>query len=107
LGQCDIGCSVYAKNTLDKITFPGQMSMVRGARAEPVSNLEPIAGGEYKVYYSDLKAASADRRRLPSASSSRRFARSTDLLLRCKEHHQTSAHISAQLGQGWSSNGDF
>src|SRR6266404_9261320 len=62
LGNCDIGCDVYAKNTLDKNYIP--WAMKHGAEVRElslVSNLEPIAGGGYKVYYSDLKAGSMDR----------------------------------------------
>ena len=108
LGQCDIGCPVYAKNTLDKNYIP--WAMKHGAEVRElslVSNLEPIAGG-YKVYYSDLKAGSIDRnetaKRVIVASGS---LGSTELLLRCKNVTKTLPNISSQLGMGWSSNGDF
>ena len=108
LGQCDIGCPVYAKNTLDKNYIP--WAMKKGAEVRElslVSNIEPIANG-YKVYYSDLKAASMDRTetatRVIVASGS---LGSTELLLRCKNVTKTLPNISSQLGQGWSSNGDF
>jgi cholesterol oxidase len=54
LGECDIGCRVYAKNTLDKNYLPEAVKA--GARIWPlhlVNNITPIDGG-YRVDHDQL-----------------------------------------------------
>lgn len=109
LGNCDIGCDVHAKNTLDRnYLFWAEK---KGAVVRPlhlVTNIEPIDAG-YKVYYDELAAGT----RRPGSESAPRVIvaagslGSTELLLHCKHVTRTLPNLSAFLGQHWSSNGDF
>jgi len=109
LGNCDLGCDVDAKNTLDRnyIAWAEKHS----AQVRPlhlVTNIEPVNGG-YRVSYDELKKG--------QRISGRETARivivaagslgSTELLLRCREVNKSLPDVSAFLGQNWSSNGDF
>lgn len=109
LGNCDIGCDVDAKNTLDKNYIP--WAEKHGAEVRPfhlVTNIEPTNGG-YKVYFDELKEGS----RLPRSETSRVVIvaagslGSTELLLRCRDLNRSLPQISRFLGCNWSSNGDF
>ncbi len=109
LGNCDIGCDVYAKNTLDRNYIP--WAEKHGAQVRElhlVSNVEPIAGG-YKVSYDQLKNGG----RVPGSQTARIVIvacgslGSTELLLRCRELTGSLPDVSQRLGHNWSSNGDF
>jgi cholesterol oxidase len=109
LGNCDIGCEVDAKNTLDRNYLA--WAERKSADIRPlhlVNAIEPIKGG-YRVRYDDLK----DGERRPGSATARRVVvaagslNSTELLLRCRDEFRTLPKISARLGLNWSSNGDF
>lgn len=108
-GNCDIGCPVKAKNTLDLNYLA--VAEKHGAEIRAlhlVMNIEPLGSG-YRVNFDKL--ASGHRRR-GSASAARVIVAagsmgSTDLLLRCRDQYRTLPRISSFLGQHWSSNGDF
>jgi cholesterol oxidase len=110
LGECDIGCRADAKNTLDKNYL--HIAEKNGAEIRPlhlVNSIEPIAGGGYRVHYSQLKdggsipgSATADRVIVAAGSMG-----STELLLRCRDVDKTLPNLSGFLGKNWSSNGDF
>ena len=87
LGNCDIGCEVYAKNTLDRNYIP--WAEKHGAEVRElhlVSNIEPITDG-YRVSFDRLKTASG----WPAAQTARIVIvacgslGSTELLLRCRD----------------------
>jgi cholesterol oxidase len=109
LGNCDIGCDVHAKNTLDRnYLFWAEK---KGTEVRPlhlVSNIEPIPGG-YKVSYDQLEGG----RRLPGSERARLVIvaggslGSTELLLHCKHVSKSLPNVSDFLGKNWSSNGDF
>jgi cholesterol oxidase len=109
LGNCDIGCDVYAKNTLDRNYIP--LAEQRGAEVRPlhqVTNLAPVDGG-YRVSFDRLQdgtrvAGSETARLVILAAGS---LGSTELLLRCRDEAKTLPRISSFLGCNWSSNGDF
>lgn len=109
LGNCDIGCDVDAKNTLDKNYIPWAEKHGADVRAlHLVSNVEPVAGG-YKVSYDKLKnggriAGSQTARIVIVAAGS---LGSTELLLRCRDLNGSLPQMSRFLGRNWSSNGDF
>ena len=68
LGECDMGCRVYAKNTLDKNYLPEAKK--KGAEVRPLclaTNIEPVAGG-YRVDFDEL----ATGRRVPRCSTATR-----------------------------------
>ena len=109
LGNCDIGCEVDAKNTLDRNYLA--WAERKGADVRPlhlVTAIEPVDGG-YRVSYDALdgggrRPGSATARRVVVAGGS---LNSTELLLRCRDVLQTLPRLSAFLGRNWSSNGDF
>jgi cholesterol oxidase len=108
LGNCDVGCDVNARNTLD-LNYLADAE-ARGAEIRPlhlVTGIEPHDGG-YRVRYNridtgTLVPGSATARLVIVAAGS---LGSTELLLRCRAA-QSLPSLSARLGMGWSSNGDF
>ncbi len=109
LGNCDIGCDVDAKNTLDKNYIPWAEKHGAEVRAlHLVTNIEPVTGG-YKVSFDQLK----DGDRLPGSETARIVIvaagslGSTELLLRCRDLNRSLPQLSRFLGRDWSSNGDF
>jgi cholesterol oxidase len=109
LGNCDIGCEVDAKNTLDLNYIP--WAEKHGAEVRELhlaTNVEPSNGG-YRVSFDQL----ASGQRVPGSETARivivaaSSLGSTELLLRCREESRTLPNVSAFLGQHWSSNGDF
>jgi cholesterol oxidase len=109
LGECDIGCKVKARNTLDLNYVP--LAEKHGAQVRPlhiVRNIVPQTGG-YRVEYDEivagtLRRGSADARIVILAAGS---MGSTELLLQCRDLHRSLPNLSAFLGRNWSSNGDF
>jgi cholesterol oxidase len=109
LGNCDIGCDVNARNTLDlnylavarkKGTEIRPLHVVRAIAPDPEGyrvSYERIAGGA-------LVPGSVTGRLVIVAAGS---LGSTELLLRCRDLHRTLPAIGPRLGIGWSSNGDF
>jgi cholesterol oxidase len=109
LGNCDIGCDVRARNTLD-LNYLARAEQ-QGAEVRPlhqVTTIAPDAAG-YRVSFNQIGPAAL----VPGAATARLVIvaagslGSTELLLRCRDVHQTLPNLSAQLGIGWSSNGDF
>jgi cholesterol oxidase len=109
LGNCDIGCDVRARNTLD-LNYIARAEQC-GAEVRPlhlVRAIEPDASG-YRVHYDKIV-----ERRLERGSESARIVvlaagslGSTELLLRARDVHRTLPRVSRFLGKNWSSNGDF
>lgn len=109
LGNCDIGCEVDARNTLDRNYIPWAEKHGAEVRAlHLVTNVEPTSGG-FRVWYDELR----DEARAPGSETARIVILaagslgSTELLLRCREVTGGLPAISSRLGQNWSSNGDF
>ncbi len=109
LGNCDIGCDVDARNTLDRNYIP--WAEKHGAQVRPLHLVNDIASvtGGYRVSYDELK----NGQRLPGSETARIVIvaagslGSTELLLRCREMNGSLPNISQFLGRDWSSNGDF
>jgi cholesterol oxidase len=108
-GFCDIGCPVYAKNTLDKNYIP--WAEKHGAEVRSlhlVTNVEPVTGG-YRVSFDRLEKGG----RIPGNETARIVIvaagslGSTELLLRCRDLTGSLPNLSPFLGRNWSSNGDF
>ncbi len=107
-GECDIGCNVLAKNTLDLNYLA--IAEQRGADVAPLSEVVRIErdGAGYKVRFKNHAAGGAE-----SAIDARAVflcagaVNSTELLLRCRDEFGTLPALSARLGQGYSGNGDF
>jgi cholesterol oxidase len=109
LGNCDIGCEVNAKNTLD-LTYLAQAES-RRAEIRPlhvVRSIEP-EDGHYRIRFHRVK----DGQLFPGSEIADRVVvaagslGSTELLLRCRDEHKTLPRLSRFLGRNWSSNGDF
>jgi cholesterol oxidase len=108
LGECDIGCPVKARNTLDVTYLP--LAEQHGAVVLPlhiVRSIGEVAGG-YRVSFDrivdgTLQPGSQTARIVVIAAGS---LGSTELLLRCRAQG-TLPNVSARVGKGWSSNGDF
>ncbi len=107
-GNCDIGCPVQAKNTLDL----NYLARAEQAGAEiralhQVRWIRPSAQG-YEVCVRNLAAGGREERlfaeRVVVSAGS---VGSTELLLRCRDQYRTLPHLSRALGKGWTSNGDF
>ncbi len=109
LGNCDIGCDVLAKNTLDLNYIPA--AEAKGAQLRTLHVVRSIApeGSGYAVTWDAIDQgrlrpglAQADRVVLAAGSLG-----STEILLRSRDEHGTLPGISRQLGARWSSNANF
>jgi cholesterol oxidase len=109
LANCDIGCDVGARNTLDKnYLFVAEQC---GAALRPRHLVRCIApeGEGYRVHFDRIEDGSFEPGSvfgwivIVAAGS----LGSTELLLRCKEQYRTLPDLSERLGKNWSSNGDF
>ena len=109
LGNCDIGCEVDARNTLDRNYLARAEKL--SAEVRPlhlVRAIEPAEGG-YRVHFDRLNHGSCE----PGSATAAIVIvaggslNSTELLLRCRDATKTLPNISDFLGHNWSSNGDF
>lgn len=114
-GNCDFGCQVHAKNTLDLNYIP--QAEKHGAEVRPlhyVRFIEPIDGG-YRVTFDQIIPGSAlEEGTLKRGSETARKVivsagslGSTEIMLRCRDQYKTLPNVSQFLGHNWSSNGDF
>ena len=109
LGNCDLGCDVKAKNTLDLNYIP--WAEKHGAEVRPLHMVNYIKpeNGSYRVVFDRLEGG----KRTPGSETARIVIvaagslGSTDLLLHCRDKYKTLPKISRFLGYNWSSNGDF
>jgi cholesterol oxidase len=109
LGECDIGCKVRARNTLDLNYIP--LAERHHAQVRPLHiarNVVPVSGG-YRVEYDrivdgSLQPGSVEGRIVILAAGS---LGSTEILLQCRDVHRSLPALSPFLGRNWSSNGDF
>ena len=109
LANCDIGCDVGARNSLDKnYLFVAEKHRAKVWPLHLVRTIAPEDTG-YRVYFDRI----GDGRLDPGSVSGRTVIvaagslGSTELLLRCKEQYGTLPNLSQFLGKNWSSNGDF
>ena len=108
-GECDVGCSFHAKNTLDFNYL--KVASDRGADIESqceVTQIEQLADSHYKVSFKDYRSDGQDG----SVNAKYVFVcagavNSTELLLRCRDQHRTLPNLSQHLGSNYSGNGDF
>jgi cholesterol oxidase len=101
LGNCDIGCEVRAKNTLDLNYIP--RAEQHGAQVRPLHLVRSIG---YRVMFDRIEggrliAGEVRAGRVVLAAGS---LGTTELLLRCRDQYRTLPNISRLLGQGWSAN---
>jgi cholesterol oxidase len=108
-GNCDIGCQVKARNTLDLNYIP--QAEKHGAQVRPLHMVYNISQdrGRYLVHFNRIESG----RLVPGYESAERVIvacgslGSTELLFRARDQYRTLPGISAFLGHNWSSNGDF
>jgi cholesterol oxidase len=112
-GNCDVGCQVLAKNTLDlNYLWQAQQQGTEVRALSMVSHVEPIAGGGYTVHYSTIDPATSTMS-APLTVTGRRVILaagslgSTEILLRSRDQYHTLPAIGAALGGQWSANGDY
>jgi cholesterol oxidase len=106
LGNCDIGCDVRAKNTLDLNYIP--QAEQHGADVRPlhiVRTIEPRDQG-FRVVFDRIHGGRLVR---GEEHATRVFLAagslgSTELLLRCRDEHRTLPAVSQRLGRKWSAN---
>lgn len=108
LGNCDIGCDVNARNTLDLNYLAAAEH--NGAEIRPlhlVRRVHPVAAG-YEVHVDEIAGAGLTPHVLtaPIVVLSAGSLGSTEILLRSRAQGSLPL-ISDRLGRGWSSNGDF
>ncbi|AXS79249.1 GMC family oxidoreductase N-terminal domain-containing protein [Dechloromonas sp. HYN0024] len=118
-GECDIGCNVHAKNSLD-LNYLYAAEHQHGAQIRTECQVERIvplnaegqadsaADGQhgYQVDFRDGagKPSSVRSRRVIVAAGT---LGSNELLLRCRDEFGTLPRLSQQLGKRFSGNGDF
>ncbi|NQY84943.1 MAG: GMC family oxidoreductase [Alcanivorax sp.] len=107
-GNCDLGCPVQAKNTLD-LNYLARAEQ-KGAEIRPLHHvrwIRPLQGGGYEVGVNDLDARAWRLIRADKVIVAAGSVGSTELLLRCRDQYKTLPKLSRALGRGWTSNGDF
>ena len=108
-GNCDIGCTVQAKNTLDLNYLAAAEDA--GATIQPLALVTHLSdlGDRWRVHYDDLSQGKREQRTVEArqvilAAGS---LGSTEILLRSRDQYKSLSGLSPALGKGWSSNGDF
>ena len=108
-GDCEIGCPVQAKNTLD-LNYLARARR-EGADIRPLHLVSHVAALDrgYSVHFERLEDGAkvpgeiaADEVYLGAGSLG-----TTEILLRSRDVFGTLGRVSSRLGQGWSANGDF
>jgi cholesterol oxidase len=111
LGNCDIGCDVNARNTLDLNYLAGAEQRGCEIRAHHIArHVVPVQGG-YEIRYDELVEGPQVIRKPGRVTGNMAIVAagslgSTEILLRSRDDGFLT-NVSARLGQGWSSNGDF
>jgi cholesterol oxidase len=112
-GNCLLGCDLHAKNTLDLNYLA--VAETHGAEVFPLhqaNKIEPLGEGGYRIHFDRLDSdypgrsdpASVVGKRVVLAAGT---LGTNELLLRCRDVYRTLPNLSATLGWGFSSNGDF
>jgi cholesterol oxidase len=109
LGNCDIGCDVGAKNTLDVNYIP--RAEQHGADVRPlhiVRYIEP-SDGKYRVVFDRIEDGRLIRgeETAPRVIVAAGSLGTTELLLRCRDEFRTLPALSPLLGMNWSANANF
>ena len=109
LGNCDVGCDVRAKNTLDVNYIP--RAERHGADVRPlhmVRYIEP-RDGQYRVVFDRIQNGKLIRGQeiAPRVIVAAGSLGTTELLLRCRDDYQTLPALSPMVGKHWSPNANF
>jgi cholesterol oxidase len=119
-GECDIGCNMQAKNSVDRnylhVARERYQTAVRTQsvveRIVPLNAAQeddPVADGThgYRVVYRNVQDGSEHSVTAQRVVVSAGTLGSNELLLRCRDVHGTLPRISGCLGLRFSGNGDF
>jgi cholesterol oxidase len=112
-GNCMLGCTEQAKNTLDLNYIP--LARKHGAEVHPLHEVRSIEPGTTGGYVIRFRRLDPDR---PGHSEPGEVHATTvvvsagtlgtnELLLRCRDEHRTLPELGPALGRGFSGNGDF
>lgn len=106
-GECDIGCNIHAKNTLDL----NYLALAERAGADvttecEIFKIEPLAAG-YRVHYRDHRNNVEGQTEAGAVFLCAGAVNTTELLLRCRDEYGTLENLSPRLGYRYSGNGDF
>ena len=108
-GNCCIGCPVQAKNTLD-LNYLARARR-EGAEIRPLHLVSHVCALDrgYRVHFDRLEdgAAAPGRVVADEVYLAAGSLGTTEILLRSRDVFKTLGRLSAQLGKGWSANGDF
>lgn len=108
LGNCDIGCDVQAKNTLDLNYIANAENW--GADVRPLHFVKAIVSenGGYRVDYRRIADSHSftGSVRAPKVVLAAGSLGTTELLLRCRDELRTLPNLSSHLGSRWSPNGN-
>lgn len=120
-GECDIGCNVGAKNTLDRnyLALAEAAGAAVGTLTEAV-HIARVDGGadagegvRYRVRLREHGHPGAGKEGVERDVTARYVfvcagaLGSTELLLRSRDQHRTLPDLPSSLGEGYSGNGDF
>ncbi|RZI43817.1 GMC family oxidoreductase [Herbaspirillum sp. HC18] len=119
-GECDIGCNVQAKNSVDHnylhvARYRYGMTVRTQAHVERIVPLnangadDPDGDGYhgYRVYYRDVSRNETHHITARRVVLSAGTLGTGELLMRCRDVHKTLPRVSQRLGQQFSGNGDF
>jgi cholesterol oxidase len=106
-GECDVGCNLHAKNTLDLNYLA--VAEAHGATVATLCEVTHISqvGNDYAVHFHDHDSGADTTITAPDVFVCAGAVNSTELLLRSRDRHRTLPHLSERLGAGYSANGDF
>jgi cholesterol oxidase len=106
-GECDIGCNVGAKNTLD-LNYLAEAERL-GADALPGHEVVRLAeaDGGYLLTVLDHADRTEHQVRADVVILAAGAVNTTELLLRARDEHATLPRLSTVLGTRFSGNGDF
>jgi cholesterol oxidase len=119
-GECDIGCNVQAKNSLDRnylhVAQTRYQTKVRTeAQVERIVPLDAAGHDDssadgthgYRVVFRDVESDTEHSVTTQRVVLSAGTLGSSELLMRCRDVHKSLPRVSQRLGQRFSGNGDF
>lgn len=109
-GECDLGCNIHAKNTLDlNYLYRAEHNVQVKAEVRTAAQVErivPLPGGGYRVEYVDPESGAAHSLTAARVVLAAGSLGSTRLLLKMQREGVLPG-LSAQLGKNWCGNGDL
>jgi cholesterol oxidase len=106
-GECDIGCNVGAKNTLDL----NYLEVAERSGADVATKAEvtwlALEDDRYRLRFHDHEARTDRTVLAEQVFLCLGAVGTTELLLRCRDQFETLPRLSSKLGSGYSGNGDF